>query len=197
MITLLFAVGSLLIVMVAILFLPLGLTKKGKLMIVMISFFMAMIGVASTVSFPLWESILMLTALLFFAAYFLNSRGKSFLYLTGEYEMLKERMLTLEEQEFSADKESFFETFKLSNDEIAISENENNYIGFLYEPSEPKIFKSEIMEDIPELVEDDTSFLLNRNMETNEEKVIANDKDDLSYLLDIEGLLEDMDEGSE
>ncbi|MDP4084547.1 MAG: hypothetical protein Q8934_08005 [Bacillota bacterium] len=194
--TILFALGTMLIVLITIFFLPLGFTKKGKIIVVLISFFLAVLGIASTASFPLWKSVLILFALLFFIAYFLDAKGKSFLYLMRENEVQKERILAMEEQEFTVDREAFFETFKLSNNEIAITEHENVNIEFLYTQSEPEILKSEIMENIPVISEDDTTFLLNRSIETKEEKDIEVGEDDFSYLSEIEGLLNDMDEGS-
>jgi hypothetical protein len=66
--------GSVLVLILIISFLPLGFTLKGKFFIVLASFVLALGGLAAVSSFPLWETALMLIALIFFTAYFMDNR---------------------------------------------------------------------------------------------------------------------------
>jgi hypothetical protein len=72
--TVFYAFGSMIVLMLIISFLRLGLTLKGKFIIVFTSFVLALGGAATIASFPLWQTSLMLIVLIFFAAYFMDSR---------------------------------------------------------------------------------------------------------------------------
>lgn len=70
--TIFWAFGSMIIIILFITFTPLGFTLKGKFIIILASFVLGIGGLAAISSFPLWETLLMIAALIFLTAYFMN-----------------------------------------------------------------------------------------------------------------------------
>jgi hypothetical protein len=77
---LIWAFGSMLVLMLIFSFLPLGFTFKGKYLITFIGFLLALCGIAANTIFQLWQTALLLTALIFFVSYIMDSRIRSILY---------------------------------------------------------------------------------------------------------------------
>ncbi|MEH7332702.1 hypothetical protein V7161_08705 [Neobacillus drentensis] len=74
------ALGAMLGLMLIIAFLPIGITLRGKICIVLASFVLALGGLGAVTSFPLWQSALMIFLLVLVAAYIMNSRLAAVLY---------------------------------------------------------------------------------------------------------------------
>lgn len=71
---------SMLVLMLIISFLPLGFTFKGKLLISIIGFVLALGGLAAVTTFPMWQTAMMIAVLIFFSAYFMDRRVGFVLY---------------------------------------------------------------------------------------------------------------------
>lgn len=74
------AFGSMLIVILIISLLPIGITNAGKAAIAAIGLLFAFGGLAAVASFSLWQTFLLLTILVLFTAYILDSRLNHLLY---------------------------------------------------------------------------------------------------------------------
>ncbi|MEH6993672.1 hypothetical protein V7075_13320, partial [Neobacillus drentensis] len=70
----LWAFGAMLVSMLVIIFLPLGFTFKGKAIVTITGYILALGGLATRSSVPLEVTLLLLVVLSLFAAYFMNSR---------------------------------------------------------------------------------------------------------------------------
>ncbi|KOP83611.1 hypothetical protein AMS60_14605 [Bacillus sp. FJAT-21945] len=77
---LLLAVISLVILVPIIYFLPLGLSSKGKILVIIISFFLANLGLLAQLSFPLWQTSLVLLVLVFLSSIVIDSRLRKIIY---------------------------------------------------------------------------------------------------------------------
>src|SRR4051794_4734269 len=78
--TIIWAIGSMVVLLLIISFLPLGYTFKGKFFVVVASFILSLGGLAAVSTFPLWQTALLLLALIFFVAYFMNNRMGTLLF---------------------------------------------------------------------------------------------------------------------
>ncbi len=81
MVELLWAFGSVLFVMLIVYFLPLGFTKKGKVILVFTSFLLALGGLAATASFSFLQTVLILFVLILFVTYLMDQRLGKWLYI--------------------------------------------------------------------------------------------------------------------
>ncbi|MDR7237410.1 hypothetical protein [Neobacillus drentensis] len=188
------AISSMIVLMLIITFLPLGYTIKGKLILVLTSFILSLGGLATVSIFPLWQTSLMLLTLVFFSAYFMNNRMGTVILLEnpvfgekfdGEFENpetyyegenLKDVNLVGIDYELPLTNSSYLNLEKDKVDEITLS---------------PLISDIEDTTDNEqESIDMDISFLLERDTEVDvKTQIDDNNKEDdnLSY---IEGLLE-------
>lgn len=74
------AFGAMLVLTGIIAFLPIGFTFKGKFIVVLAGFVLALGGLAAVASFPLWQAALMLLLLTLVTAYIMESRLAGVLY---------------------------------------------------------------------------------------------------------------------
>ncbi|WP_312470997.1 hypothetical protein [Neobacillus sp.] len=77
--TIIWAISSMVVLMIIISLLPLGYTLKGKFLVVLVSFILSLGGLVAVSTFPLWQTALVLISLIFFVAYFMNNRLGSLL----------------------------------------------------------------------------------------------------------------------
>ncbi len=70
-------------------FLPLKITPKGKILIVAISFLISMVGLFTTVFLALWQSILMMIALVLLLTLILSKRFSPFLFSLPDKSSIK------------------------------------------------------------------------------------------------------------
>ena len=84
MLTVIWVLGSMLLMLLIHFLLPLGYTTKGKFIVVVTSGLLALGGLAATSAIPVWQTLLILLALSFFAAYIMDSRMAKSLYMTKE-----------------------------------------------------------------------------------------------------------------
>ncbi|MED3571440.1 hypothetical protein [Cytobacillus praedii] len=81
---LLLATLSLVILVPIIYFLPLGLSARGKILVTFVSFFLAIIGLLAQLSFPLWQTSLVLLVLVFLSSIVIDSRLRKIIYPLSE-----------------------------------------------------------------------------------------------------------------
>jgi hypothetical protein len=188
---LLWAFGSMLIVLLVVYLLPLGLTKKGKVIIVITSFILALGGIAATTSFSLLLSLLILVVLILFVTYLLDQRLGKMLY--SKEETFGEREpedVFLETQLQTA---ASLEMLQQRKNEASLEPL--NLLKDKNEKNDSADVKKESETDIPfETGDEDISFLLNRSIsmenETSKKQEEQKHKD-VDYLSEIEELLND------
>ncbi len=84
------ALVSLIILVPIIYFLPLGLKVSGKMILIVISFCIASIGILAKNTFPLWQTGLLILLLVLLVAYILDKRLGKVIYLTNQEQSNKE-----------------------------------------------------------------------------------------------------------
>jgi hypothetical protein len=188
---LLWAFCSMLIVLLVFYFLPLGLTKKGKVILVISSFILALGGIAATASFSFVLSLLILVLLILFVTYLLDQRLGRWLYS-------KEESFGEHETE-----DIFLETPLQTAASLEMIHQQKNDavlepLTLLKDKKEKNTSveaKEESEKDIPmETGDEDISFLLNRSVslekETSKKQQEQRDEE-FDYLSEIEELLND------
>jgi hypothetical protein len=163
--TLIWGFGSMVVLLLIILVLPLGFSIKGKLLVALTSFFLALGGLAAYTVVPFWETALLLIILIFMISYVMQRRlGKLFLKENSSY---VEELIIREDVETTKD---------FSHDEI---ENIESKID-KYTPKLGQV----TMEIVQESSDVNHSFLL------DEENYVEHELES-SYLSDIEHILEE------
>jgi hypothetical protein len=189
--SLMLTVGSMLLTLILVFLVPLGLTKKGKVVVVLISFLLALIGLTATTVFSLWQTSLLLIVLIAFTTYLLYTRFKSLLYLTnGSFgkKLIDEKIPINDYNKVNTEN---YEQYSLGRNEVAsgMDHNENEVT------LEADLFYTQhdsnqvITEEFSEIEDEDISFLLNRNIEIDEEKSNKDNLTAIDYVSDIESLL--------
>ncbi|WML25424.1 hypothetical protein [Neobacillus sp. OS1-33] len=195
MASILWAIGAATVLILIITLLPLGFTFKGKLMISFLSFVLSLGGLAAISIIPLWETALMLLALSFFAAYFMNNRLGTM--IVQENPVFVEHL----DKEFDTP-ETSYEIESLNNGNLAEIDDELH----LPDSSNLKLEKDTVtdvtsshvlseIKDEPDHEQEsndmDISFLLERDNEVVEVKTQIDEQNmENDYLSDIESLLE-------
>jgi hypothetical protein len=187
MLPIIWAFGSMLVLLLIISLLPLGFTVKGKLSIVLASFVLALGGLAAVLSVPLWQTALMLAALTFFTAYFMDKRIGTVLFT--------------EIPTFVAEVNDDYEVPASSSN---IDKTNNNNLLELQELGivEPSIITmsgdrqllvqpimAQVINNEPKIQDEDISFLQERKSESEIEEQNKEVAIETNYLSDIETLL--------
>ncbi|MEW9053301.1 MAG: hypothetical protein AB2392_19230 [Neobacillus sp.] len=191
MVSLLWAFGSMLAVLLIISFLPLGFTLKGKLTIAFVGFVLALGGLAAVSTFPVGATLVLLLVLSFFAAYIMDSRLSASLYT------LK---LQAAEVVTETNPRSFADAQQSMPDELDFLDLSATQLAPAMEKVEEDfgINVANISlekEDILENLDDEISFLQDRNADheiIEEQK--ENETVELGYLSEIETMLLDESE---
>ncbi|MEH7129907.1 hypothetical protein V7103_17045 [Neobacillus drentensis] len=188
------AISSMVILMLIIYFLPLGYTLKGKLLLVLISFILSLGGLGSVSIIPLWETALMLLALVFFAAYFINNRLGSVLF--QESPVYEEQM----DEEYETSK-TYYEVENLKDGNLVMIENNSPLPDPVHLNLEkdtetelsPALVLSKIKDgndNVHDSIDMDISFLLERDTEVDTITQMDDKNEENAYLSHIESLLE-------
>jgi hypothetical protein len=191
MVSLLWAFGSMLAIMLIISFLPLGFTKKGKIIIASVGFVLALGGLAAVSTFPVWATLVLLLVLSFFAAYIMDSRLSSSLYT-----------LKLQAEEVATEKNSMSYTNLQQPlpDELDFLDLSATQLAPAMEKAEDNLeikvaTISLEKEDTLEILDDEISFLQDRNADHEIiEEQRENETVELGYLSEIETMLLDESE---
>lgn len=179
MLTVIWVLGSMLLVLLIHFLLPLGYTKNGKLIVVILSGLLAMGGLATVSAFPIWQTFLVLLALSFFAAYIMDSRLGNVMYLTKEQ--------FIEHIEFEDNDSSSILT-KQTEKTLDIELMDLSELEITASSSTSKRDENTASADS---LEEDISFLHERDLEGNSGVLIEDEVLEVGYLSDIESLLED------
>jgi hypothetical protein len=110
----LFALLSVILLLPIVMFLNIGISKKGKLLIILIGLFIAVLGTFSQLTYPLWQVAISLLLLIAISTYFLTERFNTLLVDTKKTLMHHdevEKLTILEDDE----------------DEIVQTQTEGNY----------------------------------------------------------------------
>ncbi|MEC1521778.1 hypothetical protein P9D43_07005 [Neobacillus niacini] len=178
MLTVIWVLGTMLLMLLIHFLIPLGYTTKGKFFLVVLSGLLASGGLAATIAIPVWQAMVMLLVLSFFAAYLMDSRMAKSLYLTKEH--------LVEEIDFEESHSSFNVTKQTDKTlDIDLMDSE-------LEISSSSSIKNTEVDIIPidSLVED-ISFLQDRELGSNNEELIEANEPEVGYLSDIENLLDE------
>ncbi|MFP5114420.1 hypothetical protein ACSU64_18835 [Bacillaceae bacterium C204] len=185
--SIIWAFGSMIILMLIIFVIPLGFTFKGKLLAVLASFLLGLGGLAAASTFQLWETAMMLVALIFFTAYFMNKRIGTLLF--KEVPLIEEELS--DEYFFNAsvsqsELEKTTKPFDLKDKTIVehtlanVTDSRDLLTRYGLEKN---------IEDEKNLYDDDISFLLKRNLEDEVIENFPEIEPEIGYLSDIESLL--------
>nr|WP_263325549.1 hypothetical protein [Neobacillus sp. Marseille-Q6967] len=179
MLSIIWAFGAMLVLMLIIFVLPLSYTKKGKTVVVLAGFLLALGGLAAAATFPLWQTSLMILALSFFAAYFLDNRLAKVLYT------VKNEVSVVDE----------FEDFDSS-----LVENKTDDLEFM-NLADVEIAATSVNTTDTTMNDDDLPLvkpIVSRSVELekdkNDEGILDDSELAAGYLADIESLLEDSHE---
>jgi hypothetical protein len=168
-------------------FLPLGLTIKGKFFLTVTSFLFALGGLAAAVSFPLWQTALMLAALVFFAAYFLEKRLGTVIF----------KDTSVFQEKWTDEMINHVSNLKLNLDQSDFEFTELSQIEespvFNPPPLAPSSYVNVHGQNEKSLQDEDISFLLERDIEKNvdEQQEFEEPEVEVAYLSDIESLLDE------
>lgn len=171
-------------------FLPLGLTIKGKFLLSFVCFLFALGGLASVVSFPLWQTVLMLGVLIILAAYFLVTRlGTLLLKQTPSFqkEWSKEIINPFSNSKF------VFEQGDTSLDLTDLSQSESSFEDNLTPPVlsiQPLDNEQEVEKIESYLLEEDISIFLEKESES-EVVELREEEPEVGYLSEIESLIDE------
>ncbi|MEY2192664.1 hypothetical protein AB7942_07965 [Neobacillus sp. BF23-41] len=188
------AISSMVILMLIISFLPLGYTLKGKFFLVLTSFILSLGGLAAVSIFPLLETALMLFALIFFVAYFMNSRLGTL--LSKENNVFGDDFDDeFESHESVYEKESVKDVNLVKIDEdlaSPISSNTNLEKDTVTELSSYPVMSDSVekTDNEAETIDEDISFFLERNTEVDVYEQMEDKNMENGYVLDIESFLE-------
>ncbi|MFS0775786.1 hypothetical protein ABC255_07250 [Neobacillus sp. 3P2-tot-E-2] len=186
--TVIWAFGSMLVFLLIFSVIPLSYTLKGKVIVGITGFVLALVGNAAAASFPIWLTFLMMAALAFFASFITENRFATVLYKNGDH-------YHFEEGNFKTD------SLPISN--IKVEDNSDIESLDLIElgvltptPSQSENLKTQASpsymgkEIAPEFDEEDISFLQVRGAEEEVVEVIEELNIDGGYLSEIESLLQ-------
>ncbi|MDQ6599831.1 hypothetical protein [Bacillus salipaludis] len=191
--TIIWAFGSMLVLMLILSFLSIGYTFKGKLSIVLASLVLSLGGSLAASSFSLILTILLIISLVFFTAYFLDRRAGSLIYIGN----------TVSEEGSVEEIENvipFDSKIELVNEEISLIPPElevvkSNEINVLEDVNDQSAQNSRILEknlafeEITEILDEDISSYLEENTDLENLGQDMETEPEDTYLSDIESLL--------
>lgn len=207
------SVVSLLILVPIIYFLPLGLTNKGKGIVIIIAFIFANLAILAKNSFSLWQTGLIILLLTFLTVYILDKKFSKFLF-SSKKSHDKEADFFDENIEIEEDTQNLDEDIAPNNnidtnlgvEAITLEKFEHEHSSIEEIPAEPETILNVEMkeEDTTEsmvnddlVAEDEIAFLMNREElleEVELEPISEAEAAQLDeYLSDIEQLLEEED----
>jgi hypothetical protein len=179
MLTVIWVLGSMLLMLLIHFLLPLGYTTKGKFVVVISSGLLALGGLAAVSIIPLWQTVLILLVLSFFAAFIMDSRLGKVMYMTKE-QFIEENEIPDSDSSFMLTKQSEstsdIELMDLSELEITASTSLSK--------QDEETFSAESLDE-------DISFLQEREIEIEPEEDLEGGELEVGYLSDIESLLEE------
>lgn len=187
MLSIILAIGSFLVTLVVMALIQVGYTFKGKFLIAITSFLLALGGVGAAAVIPLWQTALVLLLLVLCVGYLFDKRFGALLYNQND----KYAEIFVEDHE-TVEKSS------KSNDVIEMKEEvlpEASILNMELEPKTEEKYTPSInditLEENQELegMDEDISFLLERDTNLDVSALTDEIEVEENYLLDIESLL--------
>lgn len=180
-----------LVYLVVLAILPLGLTIKGKLLISVSSFLFALGGLTSVLSFPLWQTGLMMVTLIFFTAYFIDKRMGTVMFKkytnVFQEEWKEEYINPLSNSNYD---------FEQGDTSLELNEllqtDESSFVNLTPQvlTSRSQVIEQEDGRNENNLLDEDISFLLERETET--EVVEQHEEEpEVGYLSEIQSLIDE------
>lgn len=217
--SLIFALVSLIFLVPILFTLHLGLKAKGKFIVIVVSFFVSIMGILAKNTFSLWQSGLMVVLLAVLAAYILDKRMGSSIYIHTrsnkkvemvEYKAVSEKRSELEESEQILP-DSLPNLMEVNQTKMETIEKEElkpepyvEKIEFKHDdsPDKEKVNTNNMDFSMDEGIEEDLSFLLNRDIRDEDAVLTLPNNDsvqslEMDYMEEIERMLEtehDMEE---
>jgi hypothetical protein len=179
MLTVIWVIGSMLLMLLIHFLLPLGYTTKGKFVVVISSGLLALGGLAAVSIIPLWQTLLILLVLSFFAAYIMDSRLGKLMYKT--------KVQFIEENDIPDSDSSFM----LTKQSEATSDIELMDLSELEITASTSVMKQDEDTFSADSLDEDISFLQDREIESDSEEDLEAGELEVGYLSDIESLLEE------
>ncbi|PLR93706.1 hypothetical protein [Bacillus sp. T33-2] len=184
---LVFAILSLVVVIPAIVFLPLHLTRNGKLVLILVSLVIALIGTAANAVLPVWQTILAVSLLAVSIGYILERRIANVILDSSKISYHSEPLLAHEEELNDSLTLSAAEPLKL---DIPTDSAQHNL-----EPVQSIHTLSDETDFMALSSDYDVSFLDSRNELNNEALVDGNESGihlgEIPYLSDLEMLIDE------
>ncbi|MBS4215471.1 hypothetical protein [Neobacillus rhizophilus] len=188
--TIIWAFGAMLILMLIVAFIPIGITLRGKTLVVITSFVLALGGLAAVTTFSLWQTALIILLLSLVTAYIMNSRLEKMIFnqqvdsVEDENDESPVSLDIVNQSEKTADLD-FLDLGEIEIKEPSIKANDIQE-GLSLEP-QPQL-SNENDDFIEQTVDEDISFLHDRT-ETDLVEINEEPETESSYLADIESLI--------
>lgn len=218
----LFAIASLILISPIFLFLPIGLTKKGKVIVIITSFLIAVLGLTATSAFQWWQFISLMLLLVLLSSFLLDKKMQHILYAENSTDVIDSNPFdeAVEEKflkDLSLEERTNFHKKEVSETETTFAEIESfisNEDTNIFEAVVEVEVKEEIeIEDIidnplddlletPDGISEDTyedeEFIHCENKEPHIEVIDdLESKEDLSYMSELEKLIFETDDNLE
>lgn len=136
MISYVLAVVSLVIIIPLVVYLPLGLTKKGKIMMAALSFSFALLGIAAQSTMELWKLLLLMLLLIVMSGYLMMKRKEQFLTVSTSAE----------------------DNYHSYSGEYEEAEYEEEYVEHIEQPLQNQEIESADEDDVLEVLEIESSY---------------------------------------
>lgn len=208
------SIVSLIVLIPIIYFLPIGLTKKGKALVILAAFIFANLGILAKNSIPLWQTGLLIVLLTFLTVFIIDRRFNKYMFSSGlgENKEIPEMALeSLVEQDSFVDITEVEAKEGISLEKLngverkpksieseivpLVQEEESEIEELSFDLNEPEQ-QEEIVEAAPQIEEEDfeldVTFLEDRDSLVEDLEVSYDNEESLSegYMSEIEQLLE-------
>lgn len=183
---------SLIILIPIIYFLPLGLTNRGKGLLIIIAFVFANVGILAKSNFHIWQTALIILLLTALTVYILDRRFHHLLFSKSVDEKQSDPLI--QEVELPSETKQLNDVqMEQENNLSLIKDDELEVREMIHADREVEI--SELFDPEPEVRDDgldmETAFLNERNETIVEEDIPVEEPMEKGYMADIESLLED------
>jgi ABC-type multidrug transport system fused ATPase/permease subunit len=167
----LFALLSIILLLPFVLYLNLGITKKGKLVIIVLSLLMSVLGILAQMSYPLWQIALIILLLGFFLTYLLNNRFETLLFQNNNEN---------EQNNYIEENFEYRNTIRILEEEEEVPEKETNEKNSIVNENNQDMI-DHLIRSLHDQGENDSiakDFIETSNLDENETSILVEFKDD-------------------
>lgn len=202
MILYILALFSLILVIPILFLLPIGLSKRGKLIIIGFGFFISLLGIMSRSLFPIWQSALIMLLFLIISTYFIMRKGATILFSKEEEEEIDAPSNSLFEDSAVVEPKvvTFLSKLEEDENEMVITELVPQVSGEVESESKEELELESLDLDVDlELLEKTTQVLeeeelLHARVDREESYYLEQEKEieatNIGYMAEIEKMLE-------